>query len=281
MPCAGQAVLWQKAVDAAAKTAPDAEIVAVEIRSGRVIASWRLQDAARTLAAPGSTLKPIALYQLIAQGRWNPARRIACSRSLHLAGRALNCPHPPMPPMDAAEALAWSCNTYFAAVAASLRPEELRGLLAPSGLLAVTGFADNEAEARMRPARTTAETQLEFLGVDGIEVTPLELVHAYRWLALEFAAHPDSEATHVVLGGLKDSASFGMAGTASLGGVPVAGKTGTASGASTPRTHGWFAGSAPADAPQVVIVVYQPTGHGADAARIAAEVLAHSPLRKP
>jgi len=31
----------------------------------------------------------------------------------------------------------------------------------------------------------------------------------------------------------------------------------------------------------VIIVVYLPTGHGADAARVAAEVLAHSPLRKP
>ena len=83
----------------------------------------------------------------------------------------------------------------------------------------------------------------------------------------------------VVRAGLEDSASFGMAGAAGLGGVPVSGKTGTASAAGG-QTHGWFAGIAPSDAPRAIIAVYLPAGHGADAARVAAEVLAHSPLRQ-
>ena len=49
------------------------------------------------------------------------------------------------------------------------------------------------------------------LGVEGIRVTPLELAVAYRWLALQFAAHPDIEAAQVVRAGIEDSASFGMA----------------------------------------------------------------------
>jgi cell division protein FtsI/penicillin-binding protein 2 len=77
-----------------------------------------------------------------------------------------------------------------------------------------------------------------------------------------------------------DAPSLGWGGGVGGGGVPVAGKTGTASAAGGGQTHGWFAGIAPADAPRVVIVVYLPAGHGADAARVAAEVLAHSPLRR-
>ena len=81
--------------------------------------------------------------------------------------------------------------------------------------------------------------------------------------------------------GLRDSASFGMAGAASLGGVPIAGKTGTASAESGGATHGWFIGLAPAEAPRVVVAVYLPSGRGSDAAQVAATVLARSPLRKP
>jgi cell division protein FtsI/penicillin-binding protein 2 len=278
--CVAQpAPIWNAAVDQAAKVAPDARIVVLDIGSGRLLASAHLTEAARTLAEPGSTLKPLVLYGLIAAGRWNPSRRIACSRKLRIAGRSLNCSHPSMDPMDAREALAWSCNTYFAAVGPSLKPGELRSLLAPTGLLTQTGLAPGEATALFRDPRTTEEAQLTMLGVDGIRVSPLELAEAYRNLAQKLAARPDDTASRVVHSGLADSASFGMAGNASLGGVPVAGKTGTATGAAGPQSHGWFVGLVPAQAPRVVVVIYLPAGHGADAAHVAAELLGHSPLK--
>jgi cell division protein FtsI/penicillin-binding protein 2 len=243
------------------------------------------------------------LYSLIASHRWDPNRRIACSRHLQIEGRSLNCSHPPLPgPPNATEALTWSCNTYFAALAASIPPAQLRPLLAATGLLGQTGVAPAEATAGFRDPTTTSAVQLTALGVDGIRVTPLELAAAYRWLALQLEAHPDSNAAQVVLSGLADSASFGIAGQASLGGVQVAGKTGTANlGPGTP-SHGWFVGFAPASRPSespstshgpdpisetrdprpiVVICIYLPTGHGSDAARVAADVLASSPLAHP
>jgi cell division protein FtsI/penicillin-binding protein 2 len=277
--CVAQAA-WQAAVTDTAKNAPDAEIVIIDLSSGHVMASRRLADAARTLAAPGSTLKPIVLYGLLDQGRWNPDRQIACSRQLHVAGRELNCSHPKMLAFDAREALTWSCNTYFAAVAGSIDPKELRGLLEPTGLLGTTGLTESETVARFREPRTADETKLALLGVDGIEVTPLELVRAYRWLGLEFAAHAEANATEVVSEGIRDSASFGMAGAAGLGGVIVEGKTGTASAVAGGRTHGWFVGLAPAQNPKVALVVYLPAGHGADAAAVAGEILRRSPLGK-
>jgi Cell division protein FtsI/penicillin-binding protein 2 len=270
---------WQGAVRHAAHAAPEARVVVLDIGSNRVLAGHHLTEAARTLAAPGSSLKPLILYQLIEASRWNPDRRIACDRSLAIDGHRLACSHPPAQPFDAREALAWSCNTYFAQMARSLSPGELGRIFRRAGLLASTGLTLKEgvpeAAAEFREPATPDQMQLTVLGVEGIRITPLELAAAYRWLALETATHPDSIASQMVLGGLMDSASFGMANTASLGGASVAGKTGTAEGAATAQTHGWFAGLFPADHPRVVVAVYLPSGHGADAARVAGDVLAH------
>lgn len=273
---------WQTATEHAAQIAPDARILVLDIGTGRLLASHRLAEAAHTLAAPGSTLKPLALYSLVAAARWNPDRRVACDRKLFVAGHSLACTHPPAPPFDAREALTWSCNSYFAQVARALPPGELGRLLRPTGLLSITGLADKmqltEAAAEFREPANTAAAQLALLGVEGIRVTPLELAVAYRWLAMELTAHPSSTAAQVVSAGIADSASFGMAHRAGLGGVPVAGKTGTAEGTASTQSHGWFAGIAPAGNPQVVVVVYLPAGRGADAAGVAADLLSHSPL---
>jgi cell division protein FtsI/penicillin-binding protein 2 len=271
---------WPSSVVHAAHSAPQVRIVVLDIATGRLLAASNLSEAARTLAAPGSTLKPLALYGLIDSGRWDPARRIACTRKLSIGGRSLNCSHSAADPMDARQALTWSCNTYFATVAGTLAPGELRGLLAPTGLLGQTGLAAAEAVAVLRDPGTRDESSLALLGVDGIRVTPLELASAYRWLALQLDAHSNSVAAQVVRDGLTDSVSFGIAGAASLGGVPVAGKTGTANvGPGTP-SHGWFVGLAPAVKPRVVLVVYLPVGRGAIAAQVAADLLTHSPLRQ-
>jgi cell division protein FtsI/penicillin-binding protein 2 len=272
---------WQSAVDRAAREAPEARIVVLDIASGRLLAAQRLKAAAQTLAAPGSTLKPLILYGLVSMGQWNPASRVACNRQLVVAGHRLACTHPLAPAFDAREALTWSCNKYFAAVARTLHPGELGRLLRPTGLLGATGLATNETVAEFREPDTLDAEQLTLLGVEGVRVTPLELAAAYRWLAKELATHPGSDAAQVVREGLEDSASFGMAGQANLGGVAVMGKTGTAEGTESSRTHGWFVGLAPAQKPKVVIVVFLPAGRGADAAHVAGQILANAPSERP
>jgi peptidoglycan glycosyltransferase len=272
---------WQHAVAHAAAAAPDARVLVVEIGSSRLLASAHLAEAGRTLATPGSTLKPLILYFALSTGRWDAERRVACSRQLHIGTHQLNCSHPAADPMDAEQALTWSCNSYFAELAGTLGPEELRKALEARGLLAATGLAPQESVAAFRQPRSREEVQLAALGVEGIRVTLPELAEAYRSLAIELAAHAETAAARTVRAGLADSASFGMAGAAALGGVPIAGKTGTASAESGGASHGWFVGLAPADSPQVAVAVYLPVGHGADAAQVAASVLALSPLRKP
>jgi len=272
---------WQRAVDRAVSKAPEARVVVLEIGSGKLLASAHLAEASRTLAAPGSTLKPLILYFALESGRWDPQRRVACSRRMRIGSHQLNCSHPETDPLDAEQALAWSCNSYFAAMAASLTAEELSEALSERNLLAATGLRDGESLAEFRLPRSREQIQLAALGVEGIRVTLPEMAEAYRSLAIELAAHPQSMAARTVRAGLSASASFGMADAAALGGVPVAGKTGTASAESGGATHGWFAGLVPAESPRIVLAVYVPTGHGSDAAQIAANILTHSPLRKP
>ena len=115
-------------------------------------------------------------------------------------------------------------------------------------------------------------------------MTPFELVSAAckrgsrsRWPHIQIL-----RPLKIVRAGKEDSTEFGgMAGQASLGGVAVAGKTGTAEGEASHRTHGWFVGLAPASNPRVIVLVFTPSGRGADAAQIAGELLAQSPLRQP
>ena len=271
---------WTSAVEHATHSAPQARIIVLDAPTGRLLAASHLTEASRTLASPGSTLKPLVLYNLIAAGRWDPSRRIACTRKLTIAGRSLNCSHPAEPPFDAREALAWSCNTYFATLAATLAPGELHAQLASTGLLGPTGLAATEAIANLRNPRTPDESRLTVLGVDGIQVTPLELAQSYRWLAHQLDAQPETTARQVVANGLTDSASLGIAGAASLGGVSVAGKTGTANLGAGTSSHGWFVGWAPAAHPRVVLCIYLPFAHGANAAAVAADLLAHSPLKE-
>jgi len=279
------AASWQEAVSPTAHTAPQARIVVLDAESGRILAGRNLPQAARTLAAPGSTLKPLALYSAVESGQWDPARRIACNRRLAVGGHSLACTHPAASPFNASQALTWSCNSYFASLALALRPADLGRILARTGLLGETRLLQDkstpEARAEFREPVGPEQQQLALLGVEGIRVTPLELAAAYRWLAQEISANPDSSAAKTVASGLADSASFGMAGQAGLGGVSVAGKTGTAPEPSSGRTHGWFAGWAPAKKPQVIVVVFVPGGNGAAAAHIAGELLRHAPLEKP
>ena len=271
---------WQSAVDKATHHEPDARIIVIDVSSGHMLGAYHLEDAARSLVAPGSTLKPLILYSLLKSRNWNAERRIACRGELVIAGHALRCSHPRSAPFDAREALAWSCNAYFASIGRMLRPGELGGMLSATGILSATGLAPTEARAEFHEPHTPIETQLTVLGIEGVRVTPLELAAAYRWLANDLSAHTKSLAAATVREGLADSASFGMASAAGLGAVSVAGKTGTAEGVNSHKSHGWFAGMTPVSKPQAVIVVYLPTGRGSDAARLAGLILADSPLRQ-
>jgi len=65
-----------------------------------------------------------------------------------------------------------------------------------------------------------------------------------------------------------------MAHAVNLNEMKIAGKTGTAASRESRGTHGFFVGYAPAEAPEIAIVVYLAQGRGSDAAAVARIVLA-------
>ena len=123
-------------------------------------------------------------------------------------------------------------------------------------------------------ASTSEELQLQAIGEWGVQVTPLELLRAYRDLA-RMASDGTGAKLEAIFQGLDGSTSYGMARSAQPeSDVRVAGKTGTANADEGAWTHGWFAGFAPADKPSVVLVVFLEKGRGSDAADMARQIFA-------
>lgn len=248
-------------------------VVALDVVSGKILAQWNLQFAARRVTAPGSTVKPFVLLELLQSGKIDPEQHLVCRRLLTIAGRRMDCTHSPaITDLDAADAITYSCNNYFADAARRLDPPELVRSFERAGFTSRTELAPDEAVGRVTVAHggDEAYVQLQALGYWGVEVTPLELLAAYRKLALH-ELRKDLPQAAPVFSGLEHSVQYGMAQKAEPSGITAAGKTGTA-GSTGSQNHGFFAGYAPADAPEIVLVVYLEHGNGSDAAAIAAPI---------
>jgi cell division protein FtsI/penicillin-binding protein 2 len=265
--CAKAAELQQAIERAMAGRSGSAVIARVD--DGKVLASVNLRGAGRRRALPGSTVKPLVLRALIERGL-DGRRTVICDRKLRIGTHDLACGHPQVPALNGATAIAYSCNTYFAQMSAELKPEELRSALLASGIASPSGVSAGEASGTVTLARTVEELQLQSLGEANMAITPLGLLSAYRRLAIERAK---ADPKYVpVYEGLDSATQYGMSRLAASGLIRVAGKTGT-SLSEGHWTHAWFTGFAPADKPEVVVVVFLERGSGpADAAPIAKQI---------
>src|SRR5262249_54382004 len=100
--------------------------VVMDVSSGKIMAESNLRVAALRVTAPGSTLKPFVMLQLLERGQVDPEQRMVCRRRLTLVGRNMDCTHSPaVTNLNAADAIAYSCNSYFAAAAQRLTPSQL------------------------------------------------------------------------------------------------------------------------------------------------------------
>ncbi len=248
--------------------------VVVDVDSGRLLASYRLELASRTLASPGSTLKPFTLAALLESGKLTPESALVCRRRVRLGGQSLDCTHVEVSePLDPVAALAYSCNYFFAHQGRLLDARELAEALRRAGLTSPTRLAEEEASGTVRDPANEEEKQLEALGHSGIETTPLALLMAYRQLALKRKQAGANDVLAPLFAGLEAGAEYGTGQLAQLEGLRVAGKTGTARARAGAWTHGWFVGYAPADKPEVAVVVFLERGRGgSDAAPLAREI---------
>jgi stage II sporulation protein D len=240
----------QAALSSALRNTPAVGLV-VDVRTGRQLAAVKADEV--TLATPGSLLKPLFLASALNHHQVLPQTTVFCRRDLHIIAKDrdwnLACTHPQTDvAFSAQEALAYSCNRYFAALADRLSPADAASTLAHYGL------------AQTLPPQTREQKELLVLGVAGLTTSPAQIATAYRKLALELDQTPALDA---VREGLRDSVRYGMAHNADVPGMEIAGKTGTVT------AGGWFAGFASLKHEAVVIAIYLPQGNGADAARLA------------
>lgn len=257
--------------------------VVVDVHSGRVLAAYRLDVAARRVAHPGSAIKPFTLMALLESGKVNEQTALMCKRSVSIGGHKLDCSHPDMKQsLDPASALAYSCNSYFTTVALRLTPAQLRSSLLQRGFASPTTLVQGEASGTVALAQSPEQLQLQAIGEWGIDVTPLEMVRAYRAIAVMQPKH-DAE-LDPLFAGLEQSVAYGMGHAAQpANSMRAAGKTGTAAADEGAWTHAWFAGYTPAENPEIVVVVFLEKGHGGfDAAEVAREIFtAYADVQKP
>jgi cell division protein FtsI/penicillin-binding protein 2 len=221
-------------------------------QSGRFLAMHGNPESTDT---PGSILKPLLLIAALQQNLIAPATTVFCRRDVHIDNKSYPCSHPQSNvSFNAQEALAYSCNTWFASLA--LRFTSLR-------------LTETLRAFHLRPALIPTlpeQKQLIALGLAGISTSPSQVANAYRTLGNQLG-QPFAKP---VADGLRDSVSFGMAHNADTSGISISGKTGTASNPPRrPWSHGWFAGFGTIRGTPLVISVYLPQGNGADAAGLA------------
>ena len=257
--------------------------VVVDVRSGHVLAAYHPEVAARRLARPGSAFKPFTLLALLKSGKLAPTDSLVCRRNLHVGTHDLSCSHPQTGPLQAASALAYSCNDFFATFGLRLSAQELKGAFDDAGFGSPSGLAPEEGAGFIHLASTDEERQLQAVGEGEMKITPLEMLKAYRSLALHRKASTENGAEEVVFSGLEQATAYGMARLASLPEMKVAGKTGTPKADQGAWTSAWFAGYAPAEKPEVAVVVFLERGTGpSDAAPLASGIFhAWYTARKP
>ncbi len=231
--------------------------VLVSVPNRRILSVQGSDLARRWVSAPGSTMKPLSLLALMDTGKLTEKDEFDCPGELILGGRRLNCSHPRIAvPMNMSRAIAYSCNCAVAHFAMRFAPGELAAVLTGFGLTSVRFESD-------------VKEQLQALGEEGVYTSPLELVGAYRRIALR-AADPKIAP---VLEGMEGAVEFGTAQNARLHRIKVAGKTGSVRTSSGGRAA-WFAGFAPSRSPEVaVVVLVQGRSGGSDAAPVAGRVL--------
>ena len=232
----------------------------IELPSQRVLAEGR-PDVMGNAVLPGSIIKIATLIAAFEDGIVDDSTRIACRRSITVDGTRLTCVHPdPHRSLSATEALGYSCNVFFATVAQRLRRSSLDAVLVRLGL---------------PPLAAGAPTASGALGLAGVRATPRQLLEAF--LRVVGSSRVDITLADTTRGmlrrGLEMAARTGTASALAAVGFSGLAKTGTA-----PMPGGGYLGIVTAavntELPTHAIVVVVPGGAGADAAELAARLLA-------
>ena len=266
-----------------ALTNRDGTIIVMDARTGRVRAIVNPQMAYAQALMPGSAMKPFTALAALRSNLIDESSRTVCPGRFTGLNFSLACVHADhLPPFSPSQAIAYSCNYYFAAAGQRLGRDRLVATLREFDFGQATGISDDELSGVVRPceignnARVRSSDPnsgdesdcLERAAVgesNHIQVTPIQLLTAYA--ALVNGGHlfkPQvasgsnfqpversnisiaSQHRAIIVEGMRGAINYGTARAARLDSLPltIIGKTGTAMPATGFRNNGWFVGFA-------------------------------------
>jgi SpoIID/LytB domain protein len=287
----------------------DGVVLVLDAQTGRVRAAVNQRAAFEKATPPGSAVKPFTMLAALRTGSLDEATRVTCRRRYKQDGFKINCSHPRYAtPFGPAQALANSCNYFFANTARALDPEAYARTLSSFGFGAQTrGGSERESSGQLPRERAGVA---EMLGdSEELRVTPAQLVTAYaalfnggRLLVPRRARAEGFEPTErarvevetayrsLLVTGMRGAVAYGTAARAGLATLSlyVFGKTGTSTPLDDWHSQGWFVGfaagesrqdetvapadAAPPEAVRLAVLVYLKHSRGAEAAELARPV---------
>ena len=268
-------------------------VVVLDPQTGRLLAVVNPELAFKNPFPPGSTIKPFTTLAALRAGVITPDTRIRCRGKYKRDDVVDACAHPPkLPPFNPAEAVAYSCNYFFATTGERLDAANFAQLLGDFGFGQTTGI-DRQNESAGVLARGRWQPQSALGEGPFLQVTAVQMATAYAALfnggtllkpnensirKVRAQLRIDDNERSILLEGMRGAVSFGTAEKADLDSLPVyiIGKTGTSTQLQGFRSQGWFAAIAfkpnlppePANA-ELLVVVYLKNAHGSDAAAVA------------
>jgi len=273
--------------DAARATLPGREgtIIVMDARTGRIRAIVNPEAAYSQALMPGSAIKPFTTLAALRAGLIDEDSRTVCPGRFTGLSFSLPCVHADhLPPFNPSQAIAYSCNYYFAALGQRLGRDKLIATLREFDFGQTTGIGNKEAAGVLRPcemgssARIMRTSEANHAGEqadcnprsaigesENLQVTPIQLLTAYAALlngghlyepriadAVDYRpverarVNVSEQQRSIIAEGMAGAVSYGTARSAKLASLPltIIGKTGTANPPQSFRSNGWFVGLA-------------------------------------
>jgi len=277
-------------------------VLVMDPHTGRLRAVVNPRLAFEQAFPPGSTIKSFTALTAMRAGLIDNESRTLCRERFVGDGLDVICSHPKSKtPFTLKQALAYSCNYFFATMSGRLSFDSFKSTLASVGFGARTGVnTTGESAGVLRDGDWRVR---DLLGEgDNLLVTPIQLLTAYCALinggelyrpqiapAEKFTAEKratirvEDRHRQALIEGLRGAVVYGTAEKAGLASPPlfVFGKTGTSTASNGFRRQGWFVSFA-ADAQsaaeavpkslELAVLVFIKRSHGSEAAAVSKRV---------
>ena len=272
-------------------------VIIMDAQTGRVRAVVNPEIAFEENLPLGSTIKPFTALAALRAGVINEDSTSVCHETYSHDQFHTTCSHPrDLPPLNPTEAIAYSCNYYFAKVGEHLSEKDFTGTLDEFGFGRPTGVNVTHEVSSVflrhdwKPENAIGEG-------DYLRTTPIQLLNAYTALingghlftpqiarsagfvpAVRSRVSIDADERTLIVKGMRGAVRYGTAESARLFSLPlnIFGKTGTATEIDGFRSQGWFIGFASAsdtesadvlpDDVQLAVLVFLARAHGSEAA---------------